>query len=574
MKRPILQTLAVCLIATSLAATPSAHANDRTAARTALCDAAPANSFPDVTGIHTPNVSCLVAYGIGQGTTSGTFNPHGPLRREHVATLLTNFLTKATGDTFEAPTANPFADVAQSVHADNIAIAAAHQLTRGITDTQFAPQRFVTRDQFASLVVNTLTAVGHLLTEPTTSTFSDLDGNIHAQNIHKLAQAGIVSGATAERFDPSTPVTRQQAATLLINTAAELHLADLWNAGALGDQTSDTQGPVSPQATVTITQTAINGELLATTGTNTVAVDPLIITGTAETTDSTIVNVQARIDQGEWITATALSGVFNSPEEPFRLVLQDVPDGTRTLTIRAIDANGLSSNLTAYALDVTKPQGATLQSAITDPSENRILLTFNTAVTCVDTPQARAAWNFTNLSLHAPVVGQASGAPDSINPLSDNPTTCALNYTTASIRVSDYGTVSYTRPDPDHAVRAGDGQLQQTAGVTVVDGFAPSLAGVTIGSASSKRVVLNFSEPMQCWTFSQSDFWISVSGVTNDFLISSMECSASSTEIVLNMTEFEFVAGMQVNVAVVVDVFDASGDNKATAPVTATVVVA
>lgn len=299
-----------------------------------------------------------------------------------------------------------------------------------------------------------------------------------------------------------------------------------------------------------------------------------MLTGTATATESTIVNVQARIDGGAWQTATPTQGTFSQAQEPFRLVLQDVPDGTRELTIRAIDADGLSSTLVTFTLAVTKPPSALLATAVTDPAQNRILLTFDQSVSCVDTPTAREAWQFNNQSQHAPVVGQAAGAPDSINPLPDDPTRCALNYTTSGIRVSDFGTVSYTRPDPDHAVRTDAGQLAQTVGAQVIDGFAPSLVSITIdATANNKEIVATFSEPMNCWSFEQNDFWIAVSGVTNSFTFASVSCSAATTVMTVTMADFEFVAGMQVNFAIVIDVFDASGDNKAPAPVMAPTVV-
>jgi len=571
MRQPISFVFAlISLLLGSLAVQPLAATTPHGEARTQLCAGAAASGFTDVSGVHASNIACVFAFGVTQGTSDTTFNPHGPLRRDHLATLLTNFLARATGATYEPPTANPFVDVGQSVHADSIAIAAQQNLTNGITATRFAPQRHVTRDQFASLLLNTLTAAGHVLPETHSNTFADLAANVHATNIGRLAAAGIVSGATPQRFDPNTPVTRQQAATLLINAAAELHLAELWAAGPLGQNETAPSQPANPQATVTVTQVALNGITLSPTETNTASNDPLIVTGQATADESTIVNVQARIDDGPWLTATALSGTFDSAEEAFQIVLQDIPDGARQLTLRAIDADGLSSTLVTFNLAVNKPAVAVVVSAVTDPAQDRIIITFDQAVSCVNTPNGRAAWQFANQSLHAPVLGQASGTPDTISPLNDDPTVCALNYTTSGIRVSDFGTLSYTRPDVDDAVRTDSGQLGQTAGLKVVDGFAPSLVSITVDSTENEKAIFaTFSEPMQCRSFGQSDFWIAVSGVTNDFTIASVQCSAGLTSITILLSEFEFTPGMQVNFAIVNDIFDASGDNKAPAPVTA-----
>lgn len=543
--------------ATPVSATPHDDA------RAALCATAATHAFSDVTGIHSPNVGCVAAFGIAHGTSPTTFQPHGPLRREALATLLTNFLALATGSTFSPPTVNPFVDVQGSVHADNIAIAAAHNLTQGVTATRFAPQRTVTRDQFASLLVNTLTAAGHPLPESSGTPFTDLTGSIHARNITRLAAAGIVAGATAQRFNPKAAVTRQQAATLLLNAAAELHLADRWHAGSLAATTDTPNSTTNPQATVQLSQITLNGVQLGTDETNQANNDPLVLTGTAAATESTIVNVQARIDGGAWQTATPTQGTFSQAQEPFRLVLQDVPDGICELTIRAIDADGLSSTLMTFTLAVTKPPSAQLTTAVTDPAQNRILLTFDQSVSCVDTPTARAAWQFNNQSQHAPVVGQAAGAPDSIDPLINSAASCALNYTTSGIRVSDYGTVSYTRPDPDHAVKAGDGQLRQASGIAVVDLVNPEFLAVVVNTqVDASRVVLAFNKPVRCLDITPMTFLLSIAGSNRSSDIESVTCFADSELVSLHIGGTPAAPGQNVTVSVFTDLFGASGNGQ------------
>ncbi len=557
-------TIAATLLAATFTGTHQASAAANHAqARQQLCGDAASHTFTDVTGVHSPNVGCVTAFGVGQGTSATTFNPHGPLRRDHLATLLTNFLALAIGATFDPPTTNPFHDVAQSIHADNIAIAAQHNLTNGITATRFAPQRPVTRDQFASLLVNTLTAAGHLLPAATASTFTDLQTNVHATNIARLAQAGIVSGATPQRFDPHLPVTRQQAATLLINAAAELHMAELWHAGPLGQTVNSPGGATNPQATVTVTQLALNGVTLALGADNPAANDPLILTGTATAAESTIVTVQARIDAGAWITATATSGAFATAEESFRVVLQDVPDGTRQLTVRAIDADGLSSTPVTITLNVTRPDAAVIATAVTDPVQNRIVITFDQPVSCVDTPAARAAWQFTNQSLHQPVAAQATGAPNSINLLPDSPTTCALNYTTAGIRVSDFGTLSYTRPDPDDAVRTDNGQLAQTVGVSVIDLVNPEFLSVSANTAiDSARVVLAFNKPVRCSDIGSMTFLLSIASSSRSADIISVSCSSESELVSLEISGSPIEPEQSLNVSIFTDLFGASGNGQ------------
>ncbi|MEX2533101.1 MAG: S-layer homology domain-containing protein [Nitriliruptoraceae bacterium] len=550
------------VIGAGLITAPPLLATTHAEARDTLCDTAPSGTFSDVSGVHVANINCVVAFGISQGTSQATFNPHAPLRRDHLATLLVNFLTLATGTSYDVPTTNPFRDVAHSVHADNIAIAASLNLTKGVTATKFAPQRNVTRDQFASLLVNTLTAAGHPLPTPTSAPFNDMTANVHAANVARLTATGIVSGTDPKHFNPTTPITRQQAATLLINGAAELHRAEMWDTGPLeADSPSPTKpSPTKPAPTVQITAVELNSAVLSGTDPNTAENDPLIITGTATADESTIVTVQAKIDEGTWINATATSGSFDSATETFRIVLQDITNGTRELTLRAIDADGLSSELATFTLDVSKPAAAVLVSSVTDLAENRIMLTFDQSVNCADTAVARSAWQFVNASLHAPTDGQASGAPDSINPLVDSPTMCALNYTSSGIRVSDYGTVSYTRPDPDHAVRTETGQLAQTVGATVVDLVDPQFLSVTANTqVDASRVVLAFNKPVRCSDITSMTFLLSIASSDRSSDIENVLCSSESELVSLQISGALIQAGETINVSVFTDLFGASG---------------
>lgn len=559
MKRTVVSIITLAMFTTTAFVAP--NNTTTTQARDTLCDQSPAYTFSDVSGTHAANVDCITAYGISSGTNPTTFDPHTPLRRDHLATLLVNFLQLATGESYDPPTIHPFTDVGRSVHADNIAIAAAHNLTNGITATQFAPQRHVTRDQFASLLVNTLTAAGHHLPTPTAVSFTDIDGNVHAANVARLAAAGIVSGATPQHFDPATTVTRQQSATLLINAAAELHQADKWDAGPLGDDAPATD----PEATVVIAGVALNATTLSDTDTNTAAHDPLIVTGTATADASTVANVQVRIDEGAWINATATSGSFSTETEEFRVVLQDVTNGTRELALRAIDADGLASDIRIFTLDVDKPTPATLESAVTDPAENRIMLTFDQTVSCVDTADSRTAWQFTNDSLHEPVAGQASGAPDTISPLPDSPTMCALNYTTAGIRVSDFGTISYTRPDPDHAVRTDQGQLAPTVNTPVVDTVDPEFLSVSVNTAvDASRVVLAFNKPVRCEDITPTTFLLSIDASDRSSDIQEIGCLAESELVTLEISGDEVEVGHTINVTIFTDLFGASGHGQVT----------
>ena len=62
------------------------------------------------------------------------------------------------------------------------------------------------------------------------SPFTDIDGNVHEENIVCLAFSGITTGTTATTFDPNDTVTRGQMATFvarLIDTANDLEIGNV-----------------------------------------------------------------------------------------------------------------------------------------------------------------------------------------------------------------------------------------------------------------------------------------------------------------------------------------------------------
>jgi hypothetical protein len=115
----------------------------------------------------------------------------------------------------------PFLDVdPASVHAANIACAAATGITEGVSfdPPLFAPGRVVTRAQAATFLSRTLEVAGYELPEASRPRFTDVRGSVHADNVERLAEAGIIRGRTASTFAPNDPVTRAQTATLLVES--------------------------------------------------------------------------------------------------------------------------------------------------------------------------------------------------------------------------------------------------------------------------------------------------------------------------------------------------------------------
>jgi 5'-nucleotidase len=87
------------------------------------------------------------------------------------------------------------------------------EIVKGATATTFAPGKNVSRSQFASMLVRSLG-----LTTSETPKFTDTD-KLSAEVKAEVAAAyahGIVSGRTEKTFDPYSPITRAEMATMLV----------------------------------------------------------------------------------------------------------------------------------------------------------------------------------------------------------------------------------------------------------------------------------------------------------------------------------------------------------------------
>jgi hypothetical protein len=111
---------------------------------------------------------------------------------------------------------SPFTDTAGSVHTADIDALAQAGITTGCTADRYCPEDPVTRGQMASFLVRALD-----LAPADDSPFTDTDGSVHAADIAALAQAGITLGCTAGEYCPADPVTRAQMASFLVRALAQ-----------------------------------------------------------------------------------------------------------------------------------------------------------------------------------------------------------------------------------------------------------------------------------------------------------------------------------------------------------------
>ena len=103
----------------------------------------------------------------------------------------------------------PFSDIAGNIHAENINALAAAGITTGCTETAFCPQGLVSREEMATFLARALELT------PTTPLFSDVGAGTHAGNIGAIAAAGITTGCGVGIYCPFGAVTREQMASFL-----------------------------------------------------------------------------------------------------------------------------------------------------------------------------------------------------------------------------------------------------------------------------------------------------------------------------------------------------------------------
>ena len=111
-----------------------------------------------------------------------------------------------------------FSDIQNYWAKDQIETLATQGIINGQTDTLFGPNADLTRAQLAALLVRSL----DLEVKDSTGTFSDVNSQTTwaYKEIEAAARAGIVKGDEKGKYNPNAPITREQAATMMIRAIA------------------------------------------------------------------------------------------------------------------------------------------------------------------------------------------------------------------------------------------------------------------------------------------------------------------------------------------------------------------
>lgn len=174
-----------------------------------------AHPFVDAVGnTHEEAIGCVAARGVAKGVSPIAFAPARRVTRAQTAAFLARTLERAGAD-LPTATPQGFDDVGGSVHAERINQLAAAGVVNGTDEDTYEPHGVVRRDQMASFLIRAYRHVTGEEPSTGQGTFDDIDANTHEQSILQAASEGLVSGTDSATYAPALPVRRDQMAAFL-----------------------------------------------------------------------------------------------------------------------------------------------------------------------------------------------------------------------------------------------------------------------------------------------------------------------------------------------------------------------
>ncbi|QNK56516.1 S-layer homology domain-containing protein [Paenibacillus sp. PAMC21692] len=166
------------------------------------------------------SVELLASKLIVNGVSATEFAPNSSITRAEFTSLLVRGLGLNVGQSAQSAI---FHDVAQGDwHAAAIEAGVRAGLAKGVTENEFAPDRFITREQMAVMLSNALAVLGYAPIHPDQAPTVLDKFEDHATispwakaAVAQAVNAGIISGMADDLFAPSNFATRAQAAVML-----------------------------------------------------------------------------------------------------------------------------------------------------------------------------------------------------------------------------------------------------------------------------------------------------------------------------------------------------------------------
>ncbi|MEE0777050.1 MAG: S-layer homology domain-containing protein, partial [Bacillota bacterium] len=164
-----------------------------------------------------PEVEYVYGKGIMMGMTDTQFGPNEDLTRGQFVTILGRY-AGIKDSSKGSPADKTFNDVKEtSYYASHVKWAVEQKITNGVSETKFAPEEKITREQMAAMMYRYAAAMKVALPEGDGSKFSD-DGKISSyakEAVYSMKAAGILGGMGNNTFAPKGNATRAQAARVI-----------------------------------------------------------------------------------------------------------------------------------------------------------------------------------------------------------------------------------------------------------------------------------------------------------------------------------------------------------------------
>ena len=179
----------------------------------------PTAGFADVLAgaSHGAAVDCVVWWQVARGTSATTYAPGAGVTRAQMAAFMARLLT-AAGVELPAEPADNFDDDDGSPHEPAINQLAELGVVGGVGEGRYDPGATVSRAQMATFLVRAVELASDGTLAAGDDAFADDDRSPHEANIDKVAAAGLATGVSTGRYDPSAGVRRDQMGSFVART--------------------------------------------------------------------------------------------------------------------------------------------------------------------------------------------------------------------------------------------------------------------------------------------------------------------------------------------------------------------
>jgi len=313
---------------------------------------------------------------------------------------------------------------------------------------------------------------------------------------------------------PAGTLTGGVAATIVYNQAASqvdrIHLASNPLVDAVSPDQITTPAAVVNQPAPTLTQ------LNPATGT-TAGGTSITVTGT-NFQNGAVVN----------FCGTPVAATFNSSTSLTTTSPAHAAGNCATMVTNPDFQNSNTLNYTYLA-----QPAAVIQSAIADPANDRIVVTYDRTVVCSNTVAGRAAWVFNN-TYNGPDQGSpASSSPSAVGGSGNQ---CLLTF--VGLNQNDRGTLVYTQPGAAaDQVKNTDGVPSTSQNSNVLDQSAPVFAGPGInGFIGTPNSQIFYDQGVLCTSVDPGDYIVLFNGTQQTVLTAVCNAPVNGFSTQVNIT--------------------------------------